>query len=70
MKKAKVLWFRWLFRKHGESGWNYSGHQRFAQSSLSEAQQLIDKWNREDKEKREYRVEEILPGDFDYPKER
>jgi len=63
-----IKWFRVLYRPHGEKGfWNYGW--LFASDSLVRANETIDQVCRvKDRNRWTYRVEEIDPRDFDYPR--
>jgi hypothetical protein len=63
-----VKWFRVWYRPYGKKAfWKYGWF--FASDSLIHANETIDQTCRvKDKNRWTYQVQEIAPGDFDYPK--
>ena len=58
---------RFFYRHPKDVGWNC----HFAMTAtmpLSSADRLVREWNRRDRGRFEWRHEESLPGDIDYPK--
>lgn len=64
-----IKWFRVLHRRYGTKGfWAYGWS--FSSDSLIHANETVDQTCRvKDKDRWTYRVEEIDPRDFDYPKD-
>lgn len=56
--------FRFHYRQPGAFGWKYLCSSLNTKEGASE---LVSKWNRRDREKWHWRMEECLPTDFDYP---
>lgn len=58
---------RFFYRHPADSGWGCS-FAMTATMPISSADRLVREWNRRDKGRLEWRHEESLPGDIDYPK--
>lgn len=68
-RKTAIKWFRVLYRPGGAQGhWTYGW--LFPSDSLVRANETIDQvCRRKDEGRWTYRVEQIDPRDFDYPKD-